>query len=678
MASNTTTPKPVWEPKYGRPNAMDKYRQHVNSKFSLSLQNSQELHKWSVTNSQKFWLDVYNYLELVPALPSTMTRAYDDTVPMSTNPPWYEGLDLNYAENVLLNADKVPNNTALIGLREGQKFGTEEKMTWTELREQVRVVQSALRRSGVKKGDRIAALVSNSVWGIVLFLASASVGAIYSSIAPDLGVEGCVSRLQQIDATILFVDSHSSYKGRRTHMDSKIEGILARLGSSKPKETFIIPKVPETSKYPTIESFLIRSSQSDPLKYDRVPFNCPLIICYSSGTTGTPKCIVHQHGIILNLKKVSHLHNTLSAGDVVLQYSSTSWIMFYIMNGHLATGATTVAYDGSPFWPDVRSMLRILEYYKVSYYGSSPRYLLELEINRVNPRKEFDLSNLRIVNVTGASLAHTQYYWFYNNFPTRVHLCNVAGGTDTATSLLAADPCGPLVPGEMQMFGLGMDIDIADPETGYSIKETGQPGELVVRKPFPSMPAFFWGDEGGKKYHASYFERFDKVDVWAQHDWVTWNPATAGVVMSGRSDSDGVLNPSGIRFGSGEVYAIVEGPDFNAEIADTLCVGRRRAHENDETVFLFVKMLPGKPFTEEIRQKLRTAIAKGLSSRHVPKFIIPVDDIPVTINGKKVEIAVKQLISGKDIKVSSTVANPEVLLSYKKYKDLEETPRAKL
>lgn len=280
------------------------------------------------------------------------------------------------------------------------------------------------------------------------------------------------------------------------------------------------------------------------------------------------------------------------------------------------------------------------------------------------------------MNFTGASLALSQYYYFYENLPSHIHLCNVAGGTDTATSLLAGDPCGNLYPGQMQTFALGMDCDIADPDTGDSIKETGEPGEFVIRKPFPSMPCFFWGDTSGEKYHASYFERFDKVDVWAQHDWVTWNPVTKGVVMSGRSD--GVLNPSGIRFGSGEIYAITEGPDFINEVGDTLCVGRRRPQDNDETVFLFVKMLPGKNFTEELHQRLRAAIAKGLSPRHVPRFIVPVDDLPVTINGKKIEIAVKQLMGGKDIKVSSTVANPECLLSFRRFKDYGEAPKARL
>lgn len=281
-----------------------------------------------------------------------------------------------------------------------------------------------------------------------------------------------------------------------------------------------------------------------------------------------------------------------------------------------------------------------------------------------------------MVNTTGATLSPAQYRYFYTHFPPRVHLSNSAGGTDTATSLIAADPAGPLRVGEMQIRALGIDVDVADPETGASIRASGQPGEMIVRKPFPSMPACFWGDADGALYRSSYFERFSSVDVWAQHDWLSFNPATGGSVMHGRSD--GVLNPSGIRFGSGEIYALVEGPAFNSEIAETLCVGRRRPADADESVFLFVRMAVGHSLTHELVRRLRNAIAKGLSPRHVPRFIVQVDEIPVTINGKKVETTVKQIISGREIKVSSTVANPECLIRYRRWVGYEGKMAAKL
>jgi acetoacetyl-CoA synthetase len=497
---------------------------------------------------------------------------------------------------------------------------------------------------------------------------------------------------------ILFADSDATYKGRQTPLLSKIKSILAQL-TRKPK-VFIIPvsdNSAATSAFPSMQDFLSLSGRLERLSYEHVPFNYPLVICYSSGTTGPPKCIVHHHGLILNLKKVSVLHNSLGPNDVVMQFSSTSWVLFYIMNGHLATGATTICYDGSPMWPDVRQLIRILAKFKyvlhpihshttppshpplhrATYFGSSPRYLLELQKSSVSPVLEFaSLPSLRMVNTTGATLSPAQYRYFYTHFPPRVHLSNSAGSTDTATSVIAADPTSPLHVGEMQTQALGIDVDVADPESGASMRDSGMQGEMIVRKAFPSMPACFWGDTNNKLYRASYFERFANIDVWAQHDWMSFNPETGGSVMHGRSD--GVLNPSGIRFGSGEIYAIVEGPAFNASIAETLCVGRRRSADPDETVFLFVRMASGHNFTPSVAEKLRCAISDGLSPRHVPRFIVEVDEIPVTINGKKVETAVKQLISGQEIKVSSTVANPECLRGYKKWAGYEGRKEAKL
>ncbi|KAI9709460.1 MAG: hypothetical protein M1820_003220 [Bogoriella megaspora] len=612
-----------------------------------------------------------------------MTKAYDEKLPMSSVPPFYQGVELNYAENALEGQDL--NGLALIGIREGEDLKG-ENVTWRQLKERVRRLSNALRIVGVRKEEVVAALVSNSVEAVVLFLASASIGAVFTSIAPDLGIEGCVSRLRQVNPRILFVDSHATYKGHRSSMLSKTKSIVSKLDNQP--SVYIIPVssygeyVP--SCFPTFDS-LIALASSSPISYTRVPFMSPLIIVYSSGTTGPPKCIVHHHGLILQLKKISILHNSLSPNDIVMQYSSTSWIMFYIMNGHLTTGATVICYDGSPLYPDCRQLLRVLHYHRVTYFGSSPRYLFELEKAGSMPKIEYDLSQLRMVNTTGASLSSDQYRWFYANFPAGTHLVNTAGGTDLATSLCAADPAGPVYLGEMQVFGLGMDVDIADAETGESIKGqvdwendkmVPKQGELVVRKPFPSMPAFFWGDKDRSVYRSAYFERWGAVDCWAMHDWMSYNPNTKGTMMHGRSD--GVLNPSGIRFGSGEIYSICEGPSFNSQIAETLCVGRKRPQDRDETVFLFVKMSSGQAFSNDLVLRLRETIKTGLSARHVPRYILEVDEIPVTINGKKVETAVKQLISGKDIKISSTVANPDVLRGYSKYRSYGDGPIAKL
>lgn len=499
-------------------------------------------------------------------------------------------------------------------------------------------------------------------------------GAMFTSISPDMGLSGCVSRLQQVEPTILFADSHQTYKGKQRSMHDKIEQTYASL-RTKPL-VYLLQLAPGPHPFPLLSDFLAASSSTDPLVYDRLPFNAPLMILYSSGSSGPPKCIVHQHGIIIQLKKIALLHNSLTPKDIVFQFSSTSWVLWNVMNGHLSVGTTVICYDGSPLYPDASRKLRVLEKHKCTYFGTSPRYLLELEMSGIKPL-DFDLSHLRMTTTTGATLTTDQFHWFYNAFPKRVHLSSVAGGTEIVTSWFASNPAGPVYAGEMQMIGLGQDVDVGDSETGESIIHTNRPGELICRNPFPSMPLYFWNDPGNKKYHEAYFERYPNGPiVWAQHDWVQYNPMTRGAQIHGRSD--GTLNPSGIRFGSSEIYSVVESPRFNDRIADTLCVGRKRMTDKDETVFLFVKIREGKLLTDALRHEIEAAIRESLSPRHVPKFIIEIEEIPVTINGKKVEIAVKKIISGIDVKASSTVVNPECLDLYRRYRDWNGGKQSKL
>ncbi len=524
---------------------IDNYRRHINDKFNANLKTSKDLQRWSVQHDQEFWIDLYSWLGLKPELPKGLRKAYDDTVPMSANPHFFTQLEgFNYAENALFS-NPDPDAIALIGITEGMDLEKEdgEQLTWHQFREKVRLLASAMRRSGIKKGDRVAALVATSIWAMVIYHATATIGAIFTSISPDLGVEGCVSRLQQVTPSILFADSNTIYKGKTASTTSKVQQILSRL-SPKP-QTYICPVVNSQSTFPTINDFLQKANPDDPLTFERVPFNYPLVICYSSGTTGAPKCIVHHHGIIIQLKKIAVVHNSTTPKDVILQYSSTSWVVFNVMCGYFACGAKTIVYNGSPMYPDTKLLLRMIEKYRVTYFGTSPRYLLEVEMSKVVPKNEFDLDSLRIVYTTGATLSAEQYKWFYRSMPEHIHLCNTAGGTDTCTSLIAADSTAPIYAGEMQLLGLGMDVDIADPVTGESILESGEAGEMIVRKPFPSMPVFFWGDEGNKRYKESYFERFDNIDVWAQHDWLSRNPKTGGLIMHGRSD--GVLSENSLQ-----------------------------------------------------------------------------------------------------------------------------------
>ncbi|KPI39678.1 Acetoacetyl-CoA synthetase [Cyphellophora attinorum] len=599
----------VWQPVAGVKPPLQAYREHVNAKFKQNFETTQQLYRWTVDRPHDFWIDLYQYIGLMPALPPSITKAYDDTLPMSQNPQFFPKQEINYAENILF-ANPNPQAPALIEVREDQDVYNDKPVTlsWAEFREAVRKTASALRRSGIKQGDRVAALVATSNWAVTLFQATASIGAIFTIISPEIGTSGCVSRLAQVSPSILFVDSHLLYKGKLTSIARKVEDVVGQL-DERP-QVFTVPVAPAPSKYDTIDAFLSRSDLGDGLTFKRVPFNFPLLICYSSGTTGQPKCIVHHHGCILNYKKISAVQSGLRVGDVVAQSVNTSWVVFYVMCSHLAVGATLLLYNGSPLYPDAKQFLRIADKYRATYMGLSPRLLLEMEITGSNPKREFDLSQLRLVYTTGSPLSVEQYRWFKRSFHNTTQICNAAGGTDTATSILALDPCAPVYAGQIQVPALGMAVDILD-DNGQSIAHTGEPGEMVIRKPFPSMPCFFWGDKDNSVYRAAYFERFDEVDVWAQHDWVSRHPKTGGYVMHGRSDS--VLNPSGVRFGSGEIYAIVETSPFTDYIHNTLCVGRRRPRDVDEQVFLLLQMRPGVQLTAELKTQIKDSIRAGLS-----------------------------------------------------------------
>lgn len=723
------TPRILWQPSNPEATPMSRYRQHINKKFKQNLKTSKELHKWSCENPHEFWIDLYEYTEIIPALPVGFKHAYNPTAKFRDIPAWFEGVKLNFAENLLMpNVRSRPDAIALTGLRDG-KLNDPEHITWSQLYDLIRIMAAALRHHGLKQGDVVAALMSNSIWIIVVFLATASIGAIFTSIAPDMGLSGCLSRLIQVSPKFLFTDADYAVRGKRISLLEKVMQILAGLPEEQHKPiTVFVPttKAPHQQHHntfsPTIppslsgghttvlSTFLVPATRklsptasSYELKFTRVPPGYPIKILYSSGTTGPPKCIVSPHISLLNYRKIALLHNSITPESIVFQYSSTSWVLWNVMLGHMTVGARLITFDGNPLYPDAGTPLEICERYGATYWGTSPRHLLELE-QQVASRKvtrQYDLSKLKMVTTTGAPLLQSQMLFFYSPlFPAqagvqKVHLSSVAGGTDIASSWIASDPAAPLYLGEMQMWALGHDCAIlkAEPTKDndgkliYTEAAGGEAGELICRKPLPSAPPFFWGDDERKsKYMDAYFDSFpvridsqsgdvkEHLDVWAQHDLTVCNPVTKGLQIQGRSDT--TLNPSGIRFGSSEIYHIIEAPPLNSLISDSLCVGRRRKQDDDEVVFLFLIPAKGVKVDEELIGKVRNAIKTNLSSRHVPKFIFEVKEIPYTVNGKKVENVIKKIISGIEVTPSSTITNPHCLEAYRQYRDVKRAPQS--
>lgn len=580
---------------------------------------------------------------------------------------------MNFAENIFAN-----HRRGEVILHLASEGGANLRdVTWDELHDRVAKLAGAMVASGVTVGDRIAAVISNRLETITICLAALSIGAIWSSSSPDMGVEGILSRLRQIQPKFVFCESETMYNGKRRELlrkhcrwtealsaDARLEGVIVIQ-----EQSTIYTQTP--NKMMSWDQFLARDT-GRPLQFKQLPFNHPAFIVYSSGTSGPPKCIMHSAGgFLLQVKKDGILSYDIRPGDTVFQYTTTAWIMWALVLVSLSFGGRVVVYDGSPFVPDSLVLLRLVQKFRVNLFGTSAKFLSTLMAAGIKPREKVNLSSLRTVVSTGSTLTAQVAKWFYDEaFPKNVHLLSTCGGTDLACSLISGAATLPLYAGEIQAPSLGMAVDIYDIDdgSGKSVagSEDGVPGELVCTQPFPSQPVGFWGDDSGEKYRDSYFSKYG-VRVWNQGDFVSRNPSTGGFYTHGRSD--GVLNPSGIRFGSAEIYNVVE---QCSEVADSLCVGQRRPLDTDESVMLFVRMAPGYKFTRSFSRKLRDAIRSKLSPRHEPRYVFEIADIPHTVNGKKVEILVKKLVSGQQVNPSATLANPECLGAFKQFINSEE------
>ncbi|KAM5312001.1 acetoacetyl-CoA synthetase isoform 2-T2 [Glossophaga mutica] len=615
----------MWEPDSKKITLMDRFRAAVSAAFGLVLENYHDLYQWSVESYADFWAEFWRFSGVVSS------RMYDEVVDTSKGvtdvPEWFKGSRLNYAENILRHTEK--DKTALYVAREGEEeIG---KVTFEELRQKVAAFAVAMRKMGVKVGDRVIGYLPNGEHAVEAMLAAASIGAIWSSTSPDFGVNGVLDRFSQIQPKLIFSVEAVVYNGKRhAHLD-KLQQVVRGLPDLEkvvvipyvtPREDVDISKIPNSV---FLDDFLAtgKGDQVPQLEFEQLPFNHPLFIMFSSGTTGAPKCMVHSAGgtLIQHLKE-HLLHGDMTRSDTVFYYTTVGWMMWNWVVSALATGAAVVLYDGSPMLPSPNVLWDLVDRVGITVFGTSPKWLLVLEERKMRPADTHSLQTLRAILSSGSPLKAQSYEYVYRRVKSSVLLASISGKA-----------------------------------------VWGESGELVCTKPFPSQPTHFWNDEGGSKYRKAYFSKFP--GVWTQGDYCWINPKTGGIVMLGRSD--GTLNPNGVRFGSSEIYNIVEAFE---EVEDSLCVSQH-SKGGEERVVLFLKMASGHSFQPDLVKRVRDAIRVSLSARHVPSLILETKGIPYTLNGKKVEVAVKQIIAGKAVEHRGVFLNPETLDLYQHLPELQ-------
>ncbi|KAL6897593.1 hypothetical protein GGI43DRAFT_97539 [Trichoderma evansii] len=694
-------PRKLWEHSDPKSTIMWRFMQEANKKHNLNMQTFKELYSWSCNHRSDFYEHLWEFQPFIHE--GTYTRVVDESIPLTELPRWFEGVRLNWAENALYSRDtsspstearstrnKEDDKIAFTEVREGN---TEVRhVTWRELRKEVEVLAAALKERGLQKGDRVVIVGGHSLRTYVVYLATTWLGGVFSSSSTDMGVGGLLQRAVQVNPKFVFFDDGALYNGKTIDLRNNIQGMIDGMSECDLLQSFVIIQrfakpfdTKAISKTERFEDFVQAGANKPPPAPVRVGFQDPSLIVYSSGTTGTPKALVHGAGsLLLSITKEIHIHRDVGPSEVGLQYTTTGWIMYQSSIALTFYGARCVAYDGSPLVPDPKVLLRIAEEQKVTLMGISPRWMGELMKNGIAPREEFDLSSLNSVTTTGMVCPDQLFEWFYDTgFPAKVQLANISGGTDIAGCFIQENPLDPLYVGGCMNGSLGVPIatydhDLPEGSVGTPLPP-GSSGDLVATAAFPNMPIYLWNDgpgpAPGPKYRAAYFERYS--GAWAQGDFCAVHPKTGAVFLLGRSD--GVLNPSGVRFGSADIYAVLE-RCFPQEIAESLCVGQRRPQDMDERVVLFLLMRGGRALDKKFVIKVKETIAKELTKRHVPKYVFEIPEIPVTVNGKKVELPVKSIISGRTIKPSGTLLNPQSLdhfYQYQKIEELEE-PRAKL
>jgi acetoacetyl-CoA synthetase len=651
------------------------FAREASRRTGLDLSDYSALHQWSVGSPESFWELIWEVCEVIGDRGERSGPAGADVgadVAASADVGFFEmrflpDARLNFAENLLRRNGP---ETAIVFIGES---GERRELSFDALREQVARVAGWLRSRGVGVGDRVAACLPNLPETIVAMLATTSLGGIWSSCSPDFGSDGVIDRFSQIEPRLFLCTDGYLYNGKRVETLDRVPEILSALptveccvvvpysGNEGSTSTATADRAPMTIGEESVDvvhwTEIVGGVDAPPLEFERLPMDHPLYILYSSGTTGRPKCIVHgAGGTLLQHLKEQRLHVDLRENDRFFYFTTCGWMMWNWLVSGLATGATLVLYDGSPFHPDARRLWELASRERVNVFGISAKFIDSAAKAGVSPGREFDLSALRAILSTGSPLSEDGFDYIYREVASDVHLASISGGTDIVSCFVLGSPTLPVRRGEIQCAGLGMQVEVFD-DQGHAL--VGTPGELVCTRPFPSMPVGFWNDPSGARYRAAYFERFP--DIWCHGDWCLATDS-GGFVIHGRSDA--VLNPGGVRIGTAEIYSQVEAFD---EILEAIAIGQ--AWEGDVRVVLFVKMTAGSILDDILRAKLRARIRQNASPRHMPAQIVEVEDIPRTRSGKITELAVRDVVHGREVKNVEALANPEAL---EYFRDREE------